>query len=408
MRVSRTGDLAYRNDDGSQRIEVVTPETLFDKVSYDSLKMKPVTLRHPPVLVNSGNARDYQRGMTGNLVYFDGDFLGVVATVTDRETIDAIKDGVRETSCGYTCDVVPRADGKFDQRNRQYNHVAIVERGRAGDQVRVHFDGCECWSQDASPSDERCECETTKPSPRKPKMDTNLTTGGETFQIDVAGRPVRVDAETYTAIRAEQKLAEELRRRIDELERQDAKKPHPPVKAEEELFEEEDEEKMDSAALRRRLDELEGQNMGLQDRIAILQAHADAKAAPKEEDDEEEEMDVDGKKMDVADLISTWELTRERLLPEIKADRLDVADISDATALKRAYLLVTARDTSRLDDASDVYIEARFDAMIDAPAPISAQEQLNQVAKSIVRTDGAGCDTPPKARQMKKLTYGGN
>lgn len=434
MRVSRTGELAYRDDNGSTRIEVVSPEELFRKDSYDSLKMKPITRGHPPVLVNADNAREYQRGMTGNIVTFDGDFLGIVGTITDRETIDAIKNGVREVSLGYTCDVVPRSDGKFDQRNRQYNHSAIVDRGRAGEQVRVHFDGCECWSQDDSPSDGGCKCEESKPSPtKKKKMETlpNATLEAPTlYQFDIQGHPVRVDADTYALLRKEeqktnelQKRADSLQAKLDELERADGKgkKELPPeflknIKKPEEEEEAEEDEKMDAAALIRRLDSLEGENMGLRDRIALLESEAartDAKAQMAESEDEsEEEMeeapeDEEDEKMDVADYVTTWEATRDRLLPEIKADRLTYDSLDSVTALKREYLRLTAKDTSRLDSGSDEYINARFDALMDGPAPLTAKDQLDRAAASIVRQDGMGCSTPPRKREMKPLTYGG-
>jgi hypothetical protein len=53
---------------------------------------------------------------------------------------------LREVSCGYTCDCDP-TPGKYEgerydcvQRNIRYNHVAIVARGRAGPEIRLHLD----------------------------------------------------------------------------------------------------------------------------------------------------------------------------------------------------------------------------------------------------------------------------
>lgn len=156
-RVAKVGDLVYR-DGNSTRTEYVSSDVLFAKDSIDSLKMVPLTLDHPSEIVTPENSREYQRGMTGHSVIIDGDFLGVTMTVTDSEAIDAIVSGkARELSCGYRATVAHRGDsGKYEQLSRNYNHVAIVERGRAGPNVRVMLDSAdtnedsiECWIADS-------------------------------------------------------------------------------------------------------------------------------------------------------------------------------------------------------------------------------------------------------------------
>lgn len=64
--------------------------------------------------------------------------------VSDGPTIKLIEDGKRELSAGYTCDLdwtpgkTPSGEA-YDavQKNIRINHVAIVQRGRAGQQVRI-------------------------------------------------------------------------------------------------------------------------------------------------------------------------------------------------------------------------------------------------------------------------------
>lgn len=151
MRIAKTGELKYRNADGSERIEVVTPEVLFSKDSIDSFKMKPITLLHPPRRVTPENAMQYQRGMLGHYALVDGDFLGFVGTVTDRTAIDTLLRGdAREASCGYDAPSELRSDGKVYQLKRKGNHTAIVPAGRAGAEVRFNVDAAEdedCWYQ---------------------------------------------------------------------------------------------------------------------------------------------------------------------------------------------------------------------------------------------------------------------
>lgn len=140
-RIARTGELRYRNSDGSERIEVVSPDVLFAKDSTDSFKSLPITYTHPPERVTTHNARKYQRGMTGSHIIIDGDFLGITSTVTDAEAIEAIVSGkAKQVSCGYDVKTVKRADGKYEQLERIGNHIAIVERGRAGDEVAFKLD----------------------------------------------------------------------------------------------------------------------------------------------------------------------------------------------------------------------------------------------------------------------------
>ncbi len=155
MTVARTGDLIYRNDDGSIRTEYVSKDVLFDQEHLDSLWGKSITLGHPLEKVDSKNSRVHQRGMTMQGTQLINDrFLGIASVITDDETIKLVKDGdAREISCGYYAPIRRRDDGKYDQVWRRVNHIAIVPKGRAGEDVRIHLDGInkekEIWRTDA-------------------------------------------------------------------------------------------------------------------------------------------------------------------------------------------------------------------------------------------------------------------
>jgi hypothetical protein len=141
--IAKVGELVYYNQDGQRRTEYVTAETL--KKSAESFKMKPITHQHPPGgRVTPKNAKDYQVGLTGHGVYFDGDFLWLTGTITDATAINAaITKDAAEISCGYDAVTVQRADGRYEQVERRGNHVAIVKRGRAGKDVSLRFDSSE-------------------------------------------------------------------------------------------------------------------------------------------------------------------------------------------------------------------------------------------------------------------------
>ncbi|BAQ65530.1 DUF2213 domain-containing protein [Geminocystis sp. NIES-3709] len=145
MTVSRVGDLVYRNDDGSSRTEYVGRETLFDKDSLNTVWGKPITQNHPRkndqyILIDSKNTREFERGMTQQGMVVNQDFLTVVGVITDGELIKSVESGENQVSAGYKASIVDRGDGSFEQVNRRYNHFAVLPRGRAGENVKVHLD----------------------------------------------------------------------------------------------------------------------------------------------------------------------------------------------------------------------------------------------------------------------------
>jgi len=148
-RAARTGVFEYLNVDGTTRREFVCDDELFDAGSMGSLAMRPVTLGHPREPVTADNGGYYAVGATGDSVMHAGDFLEVPMLVHDARAIQAMRDGAVQLSCGYLCDldVTPGVwNGQtYDavQRGRRYNHLAIVQEGRQGSDVRVRVDGRE-------------------------------------------------------------------------------------------------------------------------------------------------------------------------------------------------------------------------------------------------------------------------
>ena len=58
--------------------------------------------------------------------------------VRDPVVIDEIKSGAkRQISSGYSCTYVEK-DGKYYQKDIIGNHVALVQAGRAGNNVRIY------------------------------------------------------------------------------------------------------------------------------------------------------------------------------------------------------------------------------------------------------------------------------
>lgn len=112
---------------------------VFDPKSAHSFIGKPITDNHPSVAVNAANWRDHARGTVMGAKWEEGGYLAFDLMLTDAATIDAVQAGKRELSNGYQADL---AFGDFTapdgtkcvakQVAIKGNHVAIVDKGRAG------------------------------------------------------------------------------------------------------------------------------------------------------------------------------------------------------------------------------------------------------------------------------------
>jgi hypothetical protein len=126
-------------------VRVYRPESsVFAKDSLSTFVGKPTTNDHPPVQVTADNWREYAVGAIGEEVLRDGEYIRVPITLMDAATIKAVRDGKREISMGYDMELdwTPGAtsDGQaYDavMTNLRMNHLAIVDRGRAGSRARI-------------------------------------------------------------------------------------------------------------------------------------------------------------------------------------------------------------------------------------------------------------------------------
>lgn len=125
--------------------KVYRPESsVFAKDSLATFVGKPTTNDHPPVQVTADNWKEYAVGSIGEEVLRDGEYIRVPITLMDAATIKAVQDGKREISMGYDMELDwtsgTTADGQaYDavMKNLRMNHLAIVDRGRAGSRARI-------------------------------------------------------------------------------------------------------------------------------------------------------------------------------------------------------------------------------------------------------------------------------
>lgn len=152
--ITRAGVFPYKRADGNMQMEAKLPEEIFSEATVASARAKPITDQHPPEEVTLHNVSKYGKGMSHTDSRVEDNMLKVSVTVTDHALIDRIKSGKqREISIGFLSDIVPEQgvyEGdayQFAQRNVDINHIAIVDKGRAGSTVAIRADS-DAWQID--------------------------------------------------------------------------------------------------------------------------------------------------------------------------------------------------------------------------------------------------------------------
>jgi len=158
--ISRVGIQRYQRPDGAVQRELRRPEDVFHPDSLSSFAMVPVTLGHPPTLLDAASAATYQVGHMGEGIRQDGDKVLGLMLLVKQDAVEAVLDGVQQVSAGYDCDL-DMTPGIWNgqpydaiQKNIRGNHVALVARGRAGPDVRIHLDEADAVSVDVEENQE--------------------------------------------------------------------------------------------------------------------------------------------------------------------------------------------------------------------------------------------------------------
>lgn len=143
--ISRIGDQDYIGteiglDDATLHSVHRKPEEVFSDAALASFEGKPVTDDHPPELLTPDTARMYEKGHAQNIRPGTGEWEGYVLAdlhIHDRDLIEKIQSGKREISCGYECEYVQEPDGSYSQHKIRGNHIAVVDKGRAGKRAAI-------------------------------------------------------------------------------------------------------------------------------------------------------------------------------------------------------------------------------------------------------------------------------
>lgn len=150
-RVARTGIQEYLaselglDGDPNRIVNVYRPpEEVFSDESLSSYDGTDITIEHPTSMVDSDNFKNVSVGVVRGTGSQDDDFVLCDLIIKDKQAVDAVNSGKVELSAGYTA-MYEQMDGvtpcgtkyEFVQRDIKINHVALVDKARAGANARI-------------------------------------------------------------------------------------------------------------------------------------------------------------------------------------------------------------------------------------------------------------------------------
>ena len=341
--IARTGVQQYTDADGSIRREYRPEAEVASPISLASFAGKAITLEHPSALLDSSNTKDYQIGFTSTEVVYDNGFVRAVMTITDKDAIERIMRGdAKEVSAGYRVNYeaipgVTDSGENYDgiQKDISGNHIAVVRRGRAGPQVKLHLDRLDAAD---------------------PSLFTPIEEPSMTAKVNFDGAEFEVTESVALAITKERDDAK--------MSYEDMKKKYDGMMAEASKMKEE----MDAMQkeMKGKLDAAEGRADALTEEVDSL----------KGEVSEAQKVNVDS-------------LVEERITLINKArPSLDVAfDFAGKTAREIMETSIKAvRGDTDLSDRSDDYVTAMFDTLAESTprGDSAATEELRKAVASLV------------------------
>ena len=335
--VTSIGVFTYKRKDGTIQRELRLPEEVFSFETLNSMKLKPVTLNHPAELVTQDNADKLQVGSLGDNPSWtkewhdrnwqeitDGINCAVDMIITKKDAIDAVLNGKQALSMGYTCDLEMAEPGAtwcgveydFIQRKIRYNHCAIVDSARAGDNAKIEL---RADSEDAVLED----------------MVTKIDGGTSMLKkINLDGIDYEAEAEVIKALNTAKAEAEAVKNDACETKKTMDKK---------------------VADMEKKVTELEK-------RISEVEAERDTakdKADGLEKElDEAKKANLDSSRLDEA-VKAKMELLHnaEKANVEVKEDMSDMD-------IKKAIILSKFKNAN-FDGKDEVYVQARYDATVE-------------------------------------------
>ncbi len=170
--------------DGDGMVRVMRPEdSVRNPESLTSLSHAPITIGHPQDDVTSETWKDLSVGEVSTGAQWDGDFISLPLILKDKAAIEAVEAGMSELSAGYTADMMPSDSPDYDyvMGPPVYNHIAIVDKARAGSEARIGDNAAKPWG--AAPLTQ------TEKEPKMADMKT-VVVGDQAVQVAAADADV--------------------------------------------------------------------------------------------------------------------------------------------------------------------------------------------------------------------------
>lgn len=159
--IARVGVQEYPQPDGSVIREFRPPEEVAKSVA--TFEEKPITIDHPNSPVSANNADKLLKGLVRDC-NFDGNVINARLIITHSDAVDIALKTHNQLSCGYQCDLEESpgiwidSEGLIGEKNQAYpydqiqrnivgNHVALVEKARAGAIASIHLDSISIINQ---------------------------------------------------------------------------------------------------------------------------------------------------------------------------------------------------------------------------------------------------------------------
>lgn len=368
---TRAGVFTYKTGDGKIIREFRPPEEVFKTDSLATLAGAPVTLRHPPEMITPQNVSIYQKGYALESIKQDGDKVSGTIIISHADAIGAVEsEGLREVSCGYLADLVEEPgsyEGQsydFVQRNIKYNHIAIVDKGRAGPDVRIRLDS----------ADAVMEVETIQPIKTTKKEEISMG------KVRLDGKEHEVTSEVQSGVEAEQAVHQKTK---TDLEAANSA----------------------NTALKKENTDLTAKVSSSESKLAETEAKLESTEAKLDAANEELKKRTDAadpndaKVREFAKARMSLEKIASHILPKEQLEKLD--SMSDVE-VKKAIIQADS-PTAILDGKSEIYLETRFDSVAEK---IRARSDFNSsFGKAVVKNDSrdeAVPDSDEKRKQMRK------
>ena len=340
--IARTGVQMYTDANGGVRREYRPEEEVGSPESLASFAGKAVTFEHPPALLDSANTKDYQIGFSGTEVVYDNGFVRAVMTITDKDAIERIMRGdAKEVSAGYRVQFDPTPgiaeNGEhYDgiQRMIDGNHIAVVRRGRAGPQVKLHLD----------------RLDAADPSLLSPIEEPSMTA-----KVNFDGAEFEVSESVALAITKEREDAK--------MSYEDMKKKYDAMMSEASKMKE----------------EMDAMSKEMKGKCDAAEGRADAL---------EQELEATRAELDSAKEINLDSLVEERvaLIDKARTTLDSEFDFTGKSAreVMEAAIKAVRGDTLDLSERSDDYVQAMFDTLAELPrADSAATDELRKAVASI-------------------------